>query len=88
MAAASANTDTTATFSSNATTSVTAGAPIVRVPVLSKATAVTDPICSRCTPPLMSTPRLVALEIALTIAIGVDTTSAHGQLTTRSVRPR
>lgn len=68
--------------------SVTSGNPLVNVPVLSNATASIRPASSRCMPPLISTPFFAALPIAVTIEIGVEMTSAHGQPTTSSDSPR
>lgn len=41
---------------------------------------------SRTSPPLMSSPVLAALSSAQKVAMGVDSTSAHGQALTRRTR--
>jgi hypothetical protein len=60
----------------------------VRVPVLSRAAAVTDARASRWAPPLKRTPRRAALETAETMVAGMDMTRAHGDATTRRVIAR
>ena len=64
---------------STASTATTAGRPSVSVPVLSNATPRIAAACSRCAPPLTSTPAADERPSADTIATGVEITSAHGQ---------
>lgn len=66
---------------------VTVGTPLVNVPVLSNAIAFKAPASSKWIPPLINTPFLAALPIAVTIATGVETTKAHGQPTTSTAKP-
>ena len=70
------------------TTSATSGCPLVRVPVLSNATARTLAAVSRNAPPFTSTPSRLARVIPLTMDTGVEITSAHGQLTTSTTSAR
>lgn len=51
----------------------------MRVPVLSKTTAVTRPMPSRWVPPLMRVPRRAPLPMAALIAVGVARPAAQGQ---------
>src|SRR2546425_736411 len=55
------------------------GLPIVRVPVLSKSTAVTWPAFSRATPSRIKMPRCAAAFEPAIIAAGVANPIAHGQ---------
>ena len=75
-------------FSSKEITSLTSKQPNVSVPVLSNAIVSTLPIFSRASPDLIMTPRFVACPIAAIIAVGVASTKAHGQNTTRTVTAR
>ena len=67
---------------STGSTRATRGRPRVRVPVLSKATAVRLAGSSRNEPPLTSTPLRAALVSPATMDTGVEMTSAHGQAMT------
>ena len=69
------------------TMSVTAGIPLVNVPVLSKAIAFKCPAASKWIPPLINTPFFAAFPIAVTTATGVETTKAQGQPTTNTANP-
>ena len=71
-----------------ANTSDTESRPDVSVPVLSNATHVMRPSCSRCAPPLINTPERAAAVNAETMDTGVEITSAHGHATTSSVMAR
>ena len=62
--------------------------PFVSVPVLSKAMVSTLPIRSKASPDLIITPCFVACPIAAIIAVGVASTNAQGQNTTRTVTAR
>ncbi len=68
------------------TTSVTRGRPVVRVPVLSRATVSIRAAVSRNSPPLTRMPSRAARPIPATTATGIEMTSAPGQLMTSSVR--
>jgi hypothetical protein len=61
------------------TTSVTAGAPRVSVPVLSKATSVVAAAASITAPPFTSSPCRVPADRAEAIDAGTEMTSAQGQ---------
>jgi hypothetical protein len=63
----------------SATALETTGRPSVRVPVLSKASALSLPAASSAAPPFMRMPRLEAAPIPETTVTGVEMTSAHGQ---------
>ena len=65
--------------------SLTFRVPQVSVPVLSKAIRFVFPIFSSASPDLMITPCLVACPMAAMMAVGVASTSAQGQNTTRTV---
>src|SRR2546421_12450730 len=67
---------------------VSLGCPKVRVPVLSKATAVTFAIASMVAPFLTRLPRSAALPMEATSAVGVASTMTHGQKTMRMVMAR
>ena len=69
-------------------TSVTCGLPSVKVPVLSNATILIEPICSNAAPPFINTPCLAALDRADVITAGVDITNAQGQPINNKVNPR
>ena len=64
---------------------VNLGFPSVRVPVLSKAIVVRLPRSSRARPPLMSTPFLAALAMALITALGVEMAKAQGLEATKTL---
>ena len=66
------------------TTSTTCGWPVVSVPVLSNATAVTLLAMSKNAPPFTSTPIRAARVMAETNETGVEMTSAQGHATTSS----
>jgi len=66
----------------------TPGVPRVRVPVLSKATTLTRARRSSASPSLTRTPWRVALPMAAMMAVGVASTRAQGQKTTRMVTAR
>ena len=70
------------------TTSVTAGAPRVSVPVLSKATSVVAAAVSMTAPPFTSKPRRVPADRAEAMDAGTEMTSAQGQPIRSSARPR
>ena len=69
-------------------TSVTPNLPSVSVPVLSKASAFSPPMFSRCTPPLISTPLRAAWAMPANTAAGVPNASAHGEAATSNSMPR
>ena len=64
--------------------SVTAGLPIVRVPVLSNTTAVSLYAVSSAAPPLRMMPNFAARPIPTTSAVGVARPIAHGHEMTRT----
>ncbi|OPX70506.1 MAG: hypothetical protein A4E36_00474 [Methanoregulaceae archaeon PtaB.Bin009] len=64
--------------------SVTAGFPLVRVPVLSKTTVFTWSAVSSASPFLTRTPSSAPLPTPTVTAVGVARPSAHGQATTRT----
>ena len=66
-------------------TRVTVKLPFVRVPVLSKAIALTLPSASIESPPLKRIPSFDDAPIPEKYASGTLSTSAHGQLITRKV---
>ena len=68
--------------------SVRAGDPLVRVPVLSNATVVTEPSCSITTADLTNTPLRPALAIAASSGGIVASTTAHGEATIMNVIAR
>mmetsp|Transcript_8814 Transcript_8814/g.37270 ORF Transcript_8814/g.37270 Transcript_8814/m.37270 type:complete len:315 (+) Transcript_8814:2761-3705(+) len=70
---------------SNATTLVTAGAPSVIVPVLSKMTCDAACAVSSGSPPLMSTPKRAPRPVPTITAVGVARPSAHGHAMTSTV---
>mmetsp|Transcript_25961 Transcript_25961/g.55571 ORF Transcript_25961/g.55571 Transcript_25961/m.55571 type:complete len:319 (+) Transcript_25961:736-1692(+) len=67
--------------------SVTAGLPLVRVPVLSKSTALAFDATSRVSPPFMRIPWLAPTPVPTMTAVGVARPRAHGQLMTRDAMP-
>ncbi len=71
-----------------ATTSTTAGRPIVRVPVLSITKVVAWPRFSSAPPLLMTTPIREARESPDTIATGAANSNGHGVATTRTATAR
>ena len=66
---------------------VTSGYPFVNVPVLSNAIASKRPVSSKMNAAFNQNTLRAAFPIAVTIATGVETTSAHGQPTTRTASP-
>ncbi len=70
------------------TTSVSTGLPSVRVPVLSKAIAFTDPSASSGPPPFTRMPRRAERAIAASTALGVAIASAHGLAATSTAMAR
>ena len=70
---------------SKARISLTSSRPYVKVPVLSNAMVSTFPIFSRASPDLMITPCFAACPIAAITAVGVASTRAQGQNTTKTV---
>ena len=67
--------------------SVTAGSPLVMVPVLSRATTLTFPVCSRDSAVLNRIPFFAPTPLPTIIATGVASPSAHGQLITSTEIP-
>ena len=61
------------------TRSVTSGAPLVRVPVLSKTTVVSAPAVSRLSPPLIRMPFSAPFPVPTMTAVGVARPRAQGQ---------
>ncbi len=82
-APATASNASSLTSFSPAHTATTCGSPVVSVPVLSKHTRLTCARRSSASPSRTRKPCLVALPIAAMMAVGVASTSAHGQKTTR-----
>jgi hypothetical protein len=72
----------------SATVRETIGRPSVRVPVLSKARALSLPAASSAAPPLTRIPRREAAPIPETTVTGVEITRAHGQAMMRSASVR
>mmetsp|Transcript_41062 Transcript_41062/g.97565 ORF Transcript_41062/g.97565 Transcript_41062/m.97565 type:complete len:523 (-) Transcript_41062:835-2403(-) len=68
-------------------TSVTRGLPSVRVPVLSKMTAVTLRACSIASPSFIRTPFLAATPVPTMMAVGTASPMAQGQATTIVAMP-
>ena len=66
-------------------TSVRSGRPSVRVPVLSKATAVIVAARSRCSPPLIRMPSRAPRPMPATMETGIEMTSAPGHPITSRV---
>ena len=87
-APATASNASSLTSFSPAHTATTCGSPVVSVPVLSKHTRLTCARRSSASPSRTRKPCLVALPIAAMMAVGVASTSAHGQKTTRMVTER
>ena len=69
-------------------TAVTCGVPYVNVPVLSNVILVTLDKRSSASPSRTKKPCFVALPIAAIIAVGVASTNAQGQNTTKIVTAR
>ena len=70
------------------TTATTSGVPWVRVPVLSKAMTLALARRSRASPSRTRKPCFVAFPMAAMMAVGVASTRAQGQKTTRMVVAR
>ena len=70
------------------TMAVTVGLPSVRVPVLSKAMARSEPSSSRGAPPLMRTPPRAARAMPAKTALGVAIANAHGLAATSTAMAR
>jgi len=69
---------------SPATTLVTSGWPLVKVPVLSKKTRLTSAAFSRASPLLIRMPFSAARPVATITAVGVASPKAHGQAIIRT----
>ena len=80
--------DAVDSLTSKGTTSVTRRGPVVKVPVLSKATAWTRPIVSMKALPLKRIPWRAPLERADRRVGIIDAASAHGEATTRKIIER
>mmetsp|Transcript_16959 Transcript_16959/g.46561 ORF Transcript_16959/g.46561 Transcript_16959/m.46561 type:complete len:230 (+) Transcript_16959:1215-1904(+) len=68
--------------------SVTAGLPLVSVPVLSKTTESTLEASSSVSPPFMSTPCLAPTPVPTMTAVGVASPSAQGHEMTKQAMPK
>ncbi len=85
FSAAAARRRTSSELPSAATTSVTEGSPLVRVPVLSKTTTCTFAVVSTASAPLNRMPNSAPLPVPAIIALGVASPTAQGQEMTRTV---
>ena len=68
--------------------SLTRGAPLVSVPVLSKTMVVMEDIFSRMSPPFIRMPKEAATPVPTMTAVGVARPRAQGQAMTRVDMPK